>query len=171
MPIELQIMHELQRWFAHPWAREWIIFCARWLIFFLPLGAVLAWRFKHLSRHALVEVMWSTLLAAFLAFSLEFILNRDRPFLADPLLGVLVPRPHTMSFPSAHASIAFGLAFAVLGWNARLGILAVILANLVALGRIAAGVHYPSDIVAGLLVGATAFTFVRLGHDWIRSRS
>ena len=162
-------MHEIQRWLSHPWGQIFVVICARWLIFVLPLLILVAWRWGNLSRHALVEIMWSTLLASILVFGAEIIIGRTRPFLVDPSLAVLVPRPHTMSFPSAHASIAYALAFMTLHWSMRVGIGAVLLADLVAFGRIAAGVHYPTDVLAGILVALVAFAVVRFGHGWTRA--
>lgn len=169
MSVELDIMHVVQGWFSSPGGKEFIIFCARWIIFLLGFGAIALWRFGRIQRHAMVEIIWSTLLAALLAFGLELVLRRARPFAIDPSLLVLVPRPHTFSLPSAHASIAYAMAFGLLGWNVQWGAIAVILADLVALGRVAAGVHYPTDVFGGLMVGVFSFMIVRLGHHWVRS--
>lgn len=171
MSSELLFMHTVQDWLHAPWMVVLIVLCARWMIFIIALLAIGARVRDWLSHHALKEVLWSTLLAAFLAFSSEWAIGRARPFVTDPTLDVLVPPPHTMSFPSAHASIAYAMAFAIFGWNHSLGVIALILAILVAMGRVVAGVHYPSDILAGLLVGALSFTFVRLGHGWLRKRA
>ena len=169
MSFELTLMHAVQSLFLDtPWARALVAFCARWLIFVLPLCGLLAWRYKHVRRHALVEMIWSVLLAALAAFGGEAVFARARPFVTDPSLEVLVPRPHTMSFPSAHASIAYAIAFALFGWNRPLGVVALLIADLVAIGRVASGVHYPADVLAGLIVGLLAFTAVRLGHRWVR---
>ena len=169
MFLELDIIYVLQDWFSNPALKQFIIFCARWMIFVLGLGALATWRFGLIQRHAMVEVMWSTLLSALLAFGGGAALERARPFTTDLSLDVWIPRPHTFSFPSAHTSIAYGIALALLGWNVRVGIIAVILADLVAFGRITAGAHYPTDILAGLFVGALSFTLVRLGHRWVKS--
>lgn len=171
MSLELTIMHTVQSLFVDSsWAKALVVICARWLIFTLPVCALLAWRFKHLRRHALVEMVWSVLFAAVMAFAGEWLTARPRPFTTDPTLDVLIPRPHTMSFPSAHASIAYALALALFGWNRPLGIIALLIADLVAIGRVASGVHYPTDVLAGLLVGVLAFTIVRAGHRWVRIR-
>jgi undecaprenyl-diphosphatase len=63
------------------------------------------------------------------------------------------------SFPSEHASVFASLA--VLGWfyDIRLGALLTVLALLVGISRIVAGVHYPLDVLTGFCVG----TLVGLG--------
>lgn len=58
------------------------------------------------------------------------------------------------SFPSDHAVIAGALAMGLLLFRLRLGLLATLLALLLAFARVYVGVHYPADVVAGLLMGA-----------------
>jgi membrane-associated phospholipid phosphatase len=113
MPTELTIMHAIQDILQMPWLNLFMVWSARWFIFLIPLLGIIGRAQQRLSRHALKELVWTTLLAACLAFGLEWLLGRARPFVTDPTLQVLVPRPHTMSFPSAHASIAYAMAFAI----------------------------------------------------------
>lgn len=60
------------------------------------------------------------------------------------------------SFPSDHASVAFAVAFAVLVFHRRLGILLVAVAIGVGLDRILVGVHYPVDVLTSVFVGLGA---------------
>lgn len=75
------------------------------------------------------------------------------------------------SFPSDHAAAAFAIAFAVfLVWR-RVGIGFLVAATLIAVSRLALGMHYPSDVVAGMLVGwSSAALVVRLAGrpvEWV----
>lgn len=87
--------------------------------------------------------------------------ERPRPFAAHPasthLLAAPSPDP---SFPSDHAAAAFAIAFAVLAFSRRGGILFLLAATLIGLDRIALGLHYPSDVLAGLCVGWVAALLV-----------
>jgi len=76
--------------------------------------------------------------------------NRHRPHLAG--LPALTRTPTRLSFPSAHAATSFAGA---LGYS-RLGVPAVplyVLAGSLSFSRLYLGVHYPSDVLAGALLG------------------
>jgi len=69
------------------------------------------------------------------------------------------------SFPSDHASASLAIAFAVLAFDPVAGALFVVVALLIAVGRLFIGAHYPADIGASLLVAATsALLVVRFGR-------
>ena len=65
-----------------------------------------------------------------------------------------VRMPRTHSFPSGHAASAFAFAGGVASEAPAPGALLTALAALVAYSRVHTGVHYPSDVVAGAVIGA-----------------
>ena len=83
--------------------------------------------------------------------------DRARPFVADPH-GVHLFSGHAADpgFPSDHATAAFAIATAILLRRRRAGIFALIAAALLSIGRVALGVHYPSDVLAGAVLGVAA---------------
>jgi membrane-associated phospholipid phosphatase len=83
--------------------------------------------------------------------ALKLLVRRDRPEL--PGLPPLTSTPTRLSFPSAHASTSFAGACAY----ARMGLPAgplYTLAGALAASRLYLGVHYPSDLLAGALLGS-----------------
>jgi undecaprenyl-diphosphatase len=90
--------------------------------------------------------------------------DRPRPFESHHV-SYVYGRSHDPSFPSDHASAAFAIAFAVLMFDRLVGSLFLLAAVLVAVGRVLIGVHYPGDVLAGLLVGlGSALLIVRLAR-------
>lgn len=148
------------------------VFVARWLILaFLPLAVFCLVQGK-VGKHAVSEAVWALLLALLTTSLIASVVQRPRPFNAipDPEAPIirLIPPPYNTSFPSGHTASASAMAAALLYVNRRVGFAAVVIAALVALGRILVGVHYPTDILGGLFVGVLAFTIVRMFHRLIR---
>jgi membrane-associated phospholipid phosphatase len=115
----------------------------------------------------------SALLASGVALAMNQVIShlwaRPRPFTDHPLLThVLAARTNDPSFPSDHAAAAFAIAFAVLAFSRRAGAMFLGGATLIALSRVALGMHYPSDVLAGALVGLGAALLVTtLGRPWV----
>ncbi|HEY4018852.1 MAG TPA: phosphatase PAP2 family protein [Pseudonocardiaceae bacterium] len=78
----------------------------------------------------------------------------QRPFVALHGVTTLLSHSPDNSFPSDHAVIAGALAVGTLLFARRWGIVAVIVAVLLAFARVYAGMHYPFDVIAGLAIGA-----------------
>lgn len=79
---------------------------------------------------------------------------RERPF-AEHELTLLFYQPTDSSFPANPAAVAFAMASGVWQGNRKLGAFMYGLATLWGLSRIYAGVFYPSDVVAGALIGVS----------------
>lgn len=75
-----------------------------------------------------------------------------RPFIGENV-RLLIPHIPDSAFPSKHTAVAFALAFGIFLEKRGLGIWLLGLAFLISLSRIIVGVHYPSDILAGILIG------------------
>jgi undecaprenyl-diphosphatase len=122
------------------------------LVFLAAHGA----RFAAWRRASLAAVLSAGLgLAA--AKVISELVDRARPFVADPH-GVHLFSGHAADpgFPSDHATAAFAIAVAILLRKRGWGIAALVAATVLAIGRVALGVHYPSDVIAGAALGSAA---------------
>ncbi len=81
---------------------------------------------------------------------------RVRPYDATAAIQRLLPPSADPSFPSDHATAAFALALAVLTVIPWLGRLLIVEAAVLAVSRVAVGMHYPGDVVGGALVALIA---------------
>jgi len=84
---------------------------------------------------------------------IRFFYNRPRPF--ETLEGArqLIEHSGGGSFPSGHASLSFAVAAAVYFYYPKTSILFFFAALSIGVGRVAAGLHWPSDILGGAAVG------------------
>ena len=80
--------------------------------------------------------------------------------------ALLVDRPSSSSFPSTHSAWAFGAATAVFMQHKKSGIAAFIAAALIAFSRMYLFLHFPTDVLAGIVLG------IALGvlANWITGR-
>jgi undecaprenyl-diphosphatase len=173
---ELQVVSSIQQAMTGtPLMSALSIFLARYLIFiFVPIAIYLLMSKRPADRHAVNEAAWAVVIALAATAFMARAIKRPRPFMTvfDPLLPIhgLIPPPLNTSFPSGHTATAFAIAAAIYFANRKLGIVAIVIALLIALGRIAVGAHYPSDVIGGIAVGLLSFAAVRLGHNQVRTR-
>lgn len=84
---------------------------------------------------------------------------RARPFLVNEL-EILVPIPLGTSFPSGHAASSLAFAFLLFRENASYKYPIMFLAILMSFSRLYVYVHYPSDVLVGVIVGVVIGEFV-----------
>ncbi len=98
-----------------------------------------------------LRMLAAILFTALVVMALKFTFRRRRP---EGEWGTIYRLTDPHSFPSGHAARAFLLATLALAWGpAWLGTMLLPWAPLVALARVAMGVHYLSDVVAGAVLG------------------
>lgn len=111
-------------------------------------------------RRAVIYGAGAAVLALVVSLGLGAVVFRARPEYAYPhVVHALVAHANDSSFPSDHAAVAFALAVALFyAGGVAWPFLAV--AVLVALGRVAVGVHWPTDVLAGAAVGALSAALI-----------
>src|SRR4051794_28786734 len=121
------------------------------------LGVVALFLFFSVARRrAAVAAGLSAGLALVVAHFLASAIDRNRPFVDHPKAHLLMAHGTDPGFPSDHATGAFAIAFALVLRDRTSGIIALVLAFVLSFGRVALGVHYPSDVFAGAVLGLLA---------------
>jgi undecaprenyl-diphosphatase len=159
--MDWSILHALNGFLAHhdavedPYA-EYVRFSE-----FLFLG-LLAYFFiasrgyaRRAARRGAVAAGLSAGLALLIASQLAALIDRPRPFVDEPArIHLFIAHAADPGFPSDHATAAFAIATAILLRNRRWGLLALVMAIALAVGRVAVGVHFPTDVIAGAALGS-----------------
>lgn len=85
---------------------------------------------------------------------LKPLIGRVRPFAVHPAVELLIPPPLDASFPSGHTAASFAAVFALKAAGSPLWKPALVLAAAIAFSRLYLYVHWPSDVLGGILLGA-----------------
>ena len=88
---------------------------------------------------------------------LKSLVARIRPFDVNTAIQLIVARPHGYSFPSGHTAASFTAVMALyLAGEKKLWKVSLVLACLIAFSRLYLYVHYPTDVLGGIVIGAIA---------------
>lgn len=83
---------------------------------------------------------------------IKHIVRRKRPFFHSKE-ELLISKPITYSFPSGHTASSFAALAVFIQMNGKLGLIASPIATLIAFSRVYLKVHYPSDVIFGVILG------------------
>lgn len=150
-----RIMLRINRWHAPLWIRKWMLLATRggdgWL--WSAIGFVIL-LFGGVRRVEALEAAFVSLGAAQLSFFvLKRLIGRERPCATQTHCWSSLLPPDRFSFPSGHTMTAFAITFALgLYYPALLAGL-IFCALSVAASRVILGLHYLSDVLAGMAIG------------------
>jgi undecaprenyl-diphosphatase len=132
------------------------------LILFIILSWIITKQRKVLRYLVLLYAIQSAVI-----YSLKFLIQRQRPFLFLDMASKLSKGPGEIldpSFPSAHANFSFMMATLLALWFPRYRIPFFIVAGFISWTRIYLGVHYPTDVIVGALLG---YGITKIFLQWI----
>lgn len=132
----------------------WNKLFTEYMVYSMPVIMLWLWLYDQKSKKVAMRGFASVILAwPVIAYIIGKFVNRTRPFELGGMHELIFHRP-TYSFPSDHAAALFAFAFSL--WFSgykKLGVFCLGIAIIVSTFRIATGLHWPTDIIAGAVVG------------------
>lgn len=120
----------------------------------VALFLIVPGRERRKAQRAAVSAAAATGIALLIAHFISTAVDRVRPFVAHPhSIHPFLAHAADPSFPSDHATAAFAIAVAVVLRQRAWGAVLLVLAAVLAVGRVFLGLHYPSDVVGGAAIG------------------
>ena len=135
------------------------------------LGLILLVRGGMEMRIAVVLALSASLLAFIINLPLRHLIFRPRPFLAFDITPLIMYAYDVSSFPSNHAAASYAFGSLFYSKKPGAGIIFIIAALVVGISRVVVGVHYPGDIIAGILSGYLAAIIVNLLSNRVFQRA
>jgi undecaprenyl-diphosphatase len=124
-----------------------------------PLYLLIALSILMLDPKTGTEFFWSGVIAYVFDVSLYLILKnaikRDRPAVKISSYTAWITPSDQFSFPSGHTAAAFLFACLILNFYPAFALVAFVWATTIALSRVLLGVHYPTDLFAGAILGSS----------------
>ena len=144
------------RWWSSPvfdHTLPWLTYLGSHFAFILFI--LLSWIITR-RRKVLRHLIFLYAIQSAVIYGLTFLIQRQRPVLFLDLGSKLSKGPGEIldpSFPSAHADFSFMMAVLLALWFPRYRIIFFIVAGFIGWTRIYLGLHYPTDVIAGALLG------------------
>lgn len=142
-----------------------ITFLASVLIWLMFFGLIVLWVVDgKIKKKIVIHAVSSALIAWIVTEVIKNFVPTIRPFHLNGFDPLTLTVPYDGSFPSTHTAAAFAMAVSIFSHDKKVGLLYLIMAGLVGVARIVANVHYPTDIIAGAIVGLIAFKLTTGKH-------
>lgn len=118
----------------------------------IVIGILLLFREKH-RKYGVIVLLSLLMCLLFGNGLLKNLIARPRPCWRHPEVEMLIAVPKDFSFPSGHTFSSFAATTSLFYWKRRYGWIALCIALLIAASRLYFFVHYPTDILGGMLFG------------------
>ncbi len=163
MTLDIKLLYFFNNFADKSHLLDWfIVFLAEFLQYILGIVFLIFLYFSIYQKREKFYILGVTALSTIIARLgiteiIRFLTKRPRPFLLHSLNKLLTNgwfySDTEWSFPSGHSAFFFAMAMVIYLYNRKWGAWFFIAAILMNISRIVAGVHYPSDILGGAIVG------------------
>lgn len=158
MNLDAKLFLFLNSFSGHGRASDiFLVFMAEYLPILLVGAFIVFLAFRNGERRMKIATLITAFIAGFVSrygigSPIRYLWHRDRPFLTYPEAHHLILE-NSYSFPSGHATFLFGFSTVVYCYHKQLGKLFFALSLFIIIARVIVGVHYPSDVFAGAVIG------------------
>lgn len=175
MSIDTSLVQSLNNWGEH--YKSLVHLCSNDFVYLVVLISVLWFAVRIFKTHPVKDGMKDFIsgflikgivifaipvgIAVVVSEGISRLYVRPRPFVADPSVKLLVPHGADGGMPSHHVAFMMTLIISVYFYDRRIAAILALLTLFTGIARIAAGIHYPSDIIAGALLGAVVVYLYR----------
>jgi membrane-associated phospholipid phosphatase len=175
MSIDTSLVETLNRWGAHH--RTLVRVCSNDLVYVVILLAALWFLVRVLKAHPIAKG-WKNFVknliikgvvifaipagvAIVISEAISAIYSRQRPFVADSKVALLVPHSADGGMPSHHVVFMVTLVASIYFYQKGFAALLAGLTLVSGIARVAAGIHYPSDILVAAILGVAILYLYR----------
>ena len=158
---ELGILETLQTWHTPVWdtIMKSVTFLGDkgWFWIVVALALCCFRKTRKMGMTAMIAMIFGLIIGNGI---LKNVIGRDRPYWLDDVIrsNLIVKELSDYSFPSGHTQASFAAAVSFFFYDKKWGSAAMLLAFLIGFSRLYIGVHFPTDVLAGAILG-TAFAY------------
>lgn len=131
-----------------------------WLV--IAFAFIINKKTRHIGVLTLFALIFATIMGEGI---LKHLIQRQRPYADFPLIQLVINKSTAYSFPSGHSTSSFAAAYILSKYFKKLSIEFWAMACIIAFSRLYLFMHYPSDIVAGIILGLFCGKIVSLIYD------
>ena len=140
-----------------------ITFMASFLVWAIFAGLAILWLIDgKIKREQVFHAFFSALVAWAIAGMVKAVLPIPRPYVTFGVNPLTATEPFGPTFPSQHTVVSFAIAFTIWLHDKKMGVLFIVAAFGVGMGRILSNAHFPLDVIGGVAIGISiAYLFDR----------
>nr|WP_314276427.1 phosphatase PAP2 family protein [uncultured Peptostreptococcus sp.] len=133
-----------------------------WIV--LSIGLIIPKKTRNIGLVIIIALVLNGIICNII---LKPMVGRIRPFDVNTSIKLLINKPSDFSFPSGHTSASFVAASVLFFRKSKLFVPSLILGILIGFSRLYLYVHYPSDVLAGIILGIACGY---IGHKLVASK-
>ena len=153
--MELQILDFIQEVFRSPFMDTIMKFITSlgyegYLYYSMILALLIPKKTRKIGLILGLAILFNWIIAN---LTLKPLVARVRPYNVNTAIDIIIHKPSSYSFPSGHTAQAFTAAFALYFGKSKFALPMMITAILIGFSRLYFYVHYPTDVLGGIIIG------------------